>query len=144
MRDEGERLDGRVIAPMQVLQHDDHRRRVARAVEQLAQFPQHAILRGGADLLAQDSPILRVQQPGHLEQPGGCHERQAFTDGGPHRRATQRVQRLQERHVRLRRPVMLHALAAAHHRRLRQGGEEAVHQGRLADAGVSPDEHQLA
>ena len=132
-----------VVGPVQVLEHQDHRRGGAERVERLEHLAQHPrprrALGGVADRHAHGPGL---EQPRELDQPGRRALRQHADDRVPLRAARELAQRLQHRQVRLDLATVAQALADAQQRARAGLGEEGVDEGALPDARLAADHHR--
>ncbi|MCU7375180.1 hypothetical protein PEC18_31275 [Paucibacter sp. O1-1] len=70
-RQVAEQLDRGVIAPLQILQHQQQRLFGAGPIDQLAELAQHAVLSRTGGLALQLPSVLVADEPGQLQEPGG-------------------------------------------------------------------------
>ena len=66
-------LNGRTVAPMQVLGHQQQRPALGIAIEHLAHLAQHSIQAHSRKLASQRIALLGAAQPRQLQQPGRRH-----------------------------------------------------------------------
>ena len=149
----GERADGRMITPMQILEQE-HQRAVERELlDEAQQLAHHALVARPGERAAQFILLTRLQQLRQLQQPRrrqAAQERDRVPAG---RLAAQPFQRFEQRHVRVARTVTVDALAAREKNGLRSvrcrcaaGGEPSdkrVQHGRFADSRLTGDEDRL-
>ena len=141
-RDMVDELDRRVVAPMQVLGHQQQRPLGGIAVEELAHLAQHAIRAHARELASQGVALLRGAQPRQLQQPGGRDGAQQGRDRAV--AAAELPERFENRQVRLACTVLLDALPAGAGDPA-QSRNEVIDERRLADARVArnPDNRAL-
>ena len=137
-----EEVDGRRIAPMQVLEDEDERELVADRLEGLEHLPEHP-QGGGSD----QAPLNRLElvvgkEPRHLCEPGRCLPGEQGDEMLTARLAGKSAKRLQHGQVRLSRATVLDALAVSDERLSRRAGSrrQVLDDGRLADPRFAGDE----
>ncbi|HXH82750.1 MAG TPA: hypothetical protein VNN07_07455 [Candidatus Tectomicrobia bacterium] len=145
LRQERQQVEGRHVAPVQVLQDEEERRVPGERVDGLAHLAQHARRSRAERLPLQRVDLVRVGHRGHLGEPGRSVPPEHCRDARAVRPAAERSERLQNRQVGLARPVVLHTLpsADADPGNALHTGHEGLHQGRLADSGFARKEHDL-
>ena len=144
-RQHAEQVEGRIVAPVEILDHQQERGRGGQCLDGFRHLTQHALLGDPEQLAAQRLAIAAVFQPRQLHQPGGGvgleYADHALGPGF----AQQSSKRLEDRQIRLRRPVVLEA-GAARNQQIRIGrgaSQKCVEHRGLADAGFTGEEHEL-
>ena len=144
--DQREQVDGRRVAPVQVLENQ-HEGGVGRQrLDQLRHLAQHALARGPEELALQRVSVARVEEPRHLHEPGGRVSAQERDEPIARAPAAEPGESVQHGQIRLARPVRLDALPLRDpHARI--GGdalEEGLDDRGLADARLAGQERDLA
>ena len=139
-------IDRRVVAPVEILEHQQNGGDGGQGLEGSGHLAQHPLVGDHWDVAAQRLAIVTLFEPRQLRQPSrGVSLQDTDHPLGPGL-AQQSPERLEDRQIRLRRPVVLEARTARNQQiRLVLGAaqERVEHRG-LADTGFTGDEHQLA
>ena len=140
-----QQIQRRMIAPVQVFEHQHQRPLGGQGVQHFGPFPQHTLPRRPLEFVVQLRPVRGREQPGHLHQPGGGLLPQQCHQARPLRPPAELAQRLQDRQVRFPVPIGLDTLAVRHpHGGPRRGLRgKRLHDGGLADARLSGDQDHL-
>ena len=134
-----------IVAPVQILQHQQERAADRQHLDRLGQLPQHALLGGPHDPALHRLERRRTEQRGHLGEPRGGllfqHRQQRRSLGF----STQPAQRLQDRQVGFARAVVLDTLPARqpHIPRARGLLHKGIDHGRLAQPWLAGQKHGL-
>ena len=139
-------VEGGVVAPVQVFEHQQQRLSGGQQIKGLSQFTEHPVPGRTGNAAPHYLQIGGTHQAGHLHQPGRGllpQERHHLLPAGS---PTQASQRLQHRQIGLPCPVMFEALAAPDPERpIRlQGREERIDQRGFAEPRLPRDEEELA
>jgi hypothetical protein len=146
-RQDGEQVDGRRVAPLQVFQHQDERDLAARDIERLDDLPEHAVGRRSLSPALHRLELLVGQKRRQMRQPARCVAPEGLNEDVASRRARQSPERLENRKIGFTDTVLLlDALPAGDPDGIarRQLGEERFHQSRLPDPRFPGDEGDLA
>ena len=137
-------VERRRIAPLQVLEHDHHRRESGDGLERLRDLAQHALAGHAEELVSEGGAVRLGDQPGELGDPARSVAPQQRDDRRGVAAASEPAEGLEDRPVGLARPRSLEALPASHRQaeRVRARRQEKIDQGRLADAGLARDEDE--
>jgi hypothetical protein len=135
-----EQLERRVIAPVQVLEHQHQRPLDGHRLDRIGQLAQHALVsraRVGRRAIGEHA--------GHLREPARRSRSQRRRQRRPVRRTAQPSEGLQHRQVRLAGPELLDALSVSVPQRIaREALAKRLEQRRLAYARLPADEQQSA
>jgi hypothetical protein len=140
-----EEIEGRSVAPMQVLEYQ-HEQRSCRpcGAHRVEQLTQHAITRGtdraGPELIGG----IGRDEAGQLQHPAGSQLRESLDERLSVRCGARLAHRAEHRHIGLASAPQLDALADADGHIGRERGEELLYHRRLANAGRPGKEHHLA
>lgn len=142
VRDGRERVEGRAVAPVQILQHEEQRRRRAHRVDPARELAHHALAGGAEESLAQRRFLVGGEQRRQLREPRRRVHAEAVDGRVARRSGREPLQRLEQRPVRLVDADHLAALGARDHQIGVAVGlrEKRVDECRLADAGVTGEE----
>ena len=139
-----EQADRGMVAPVQVLDHQQQRLRGGCCIEQRAKFAQHAVLRGTGQLAAQLHLVGLGDKPRQLRQPGGRGLAQRGHPRGRRWPPRQFGQRVEDGQVGFAATGLIDALAHRHgHPTRPRHGAGVADQAALADAGLAAHQHQL-
>ena len=143
LRQRRHEVERRVIAPMQILQQQDQRRR--QGGDERRDVAQHTLARAGAEPALERLALGRLDHPGDLHEPGRRMATQHVHDRTPAAGRAETSERLEDRQVRLAGAVLLDALPASDQgdRGIDGPLHEPVDEGRLADAGFADDEDDV-
>jgi hypothetical protein len=134
-----------MIGPVEIFQHENDGRRRGERFERPAELAQHSLACLAEDLALQTFSVRGRQDRRELCQPGRCMLGEKLDHTRPLRRLTQAPDGFEHRVIRFLLAMAFDALAggdagaAVHH----LPTEEALDQGRLADAGLTGDEDDL-
>lgn len=109
-RQGGEQVQGGIIAPVQVLQHQHQGGLRGHRFQRLRHLPQHPLRRCRHPLALQLGLLGRAEQPGQLPEPGRGIAAQQRDESFALRGPAEPAQRFQHRQVSFPGAVMLHAL----------------------------------
>ena len=146
LRHVGDQLECRMVAPVQVLEHEDHRTLDGDGLEQLGHLAQHALAGGALHTVPELAVLGRVEQRGELRQPCRRVLAKLVHQLGAAGVARQARPGLEDGEVGFAGAVLLHRLSARDVRvaRAPHALEKRVHQGGLPDPGRSADEDRAA
>ena len=136
-----------LVAPVQVLEHEDDGRCGRHRLEEGADLPEHALGRRRQHGAMEPGRLGLGQEPRDLHVPARRDTPEERDQGGAGRGAEAPLERLQDGHVWLALPVLLDALPAEHPHigtMQRGGSEELLRERRLADARLTRDEDDLS
>ena len=131
---------------MEILEHQQNGGDGGQGLEGSGHLAQHPLVGDHGDVAAQRLAIVTVFEPRQLRQPcGGVSLEDTDHPLGPGL-AQQSPERLEDRQIRLRRPVVLEARTARDQqiRIVLGAAQKRVEHRGLADTGFTGDEHQLA
>ncbi len=144
-----QQVDGGMVAPVQVLEHDDQRTVRRQRLERVGHDAEHAIRGRYADPPLELLAFARREHARQLQQPFGGELAQAGHERSAVGAAAETAEALEDGQERLARAVLRHALSARDPRS--RGGvachaacDTRVEQGRLPDPGLAAHEHDLA
>ena len=139
-----EEVDGRGIAPVQVLEDEDERELVADRLEGLEHLPEHPQVRGSDQAALNRLELVVGEEPRHLCEPGRCLPGEQRDELLAARLAGEPAERLQHGQVRLSGAAVLDALAVSDERLRRRPGSrrQVLDDGRLADPRLAGDEDE--
>lgn len=111
--EEPQQVDGGLVAPLQVLEHQQEGHVSGQCLDEDRELAQHALGPDGLQRLPQRGLILGADQPGHLSQPCRCDAAQQLCQAVATLPAHQTLQRLDHGRVRFAQPVLFDTGAAS-------------------------------
>ena len=111
-RQVADEIERRVVAPVQIFEHDDQRRLGGDRLDRLGHLAQHAFAGGARPLPLQRLALGGRQQRRQLDEPGRRVLPQQLDDARAVRRSAEPRQAVEHRQVRLAGAVLFEALAA--------------------------------
>ena len=140
--DDVEEVEGRVVGPVEVLEHQYRRLVCAEGLQHLHDLAQHAVARDADHARLERCPLLLGDEPGKLDEPRGRTLAEELHEPAAVVCATEPSQGLEDGHVRLARAPALDALAPADVDGRVETLEEREDEGGLARARLPAHEHE--